>query len=474
MKLKNRLLFDFFLLLLVIPLCGQEPAYFQGSQAVRFPVGPDVYYYVLPCSESNLPPALPSITPLPSLCWPVRAAKVALVNGKRQASAFLIGSLKVSATNLKFVPFDPKESAFAFDSPLSAVGTQYDPNSQSAFFFTQQQGYQFAFLNACELCASGTTPPPLDKAKLEIVYKLFSTSLRTFAPVAEHINTLATNLRIEFTPQNQPVLTDPAGAMKLYGALNQRLADFCSEPARSCVQTFTRYQQCAATSSPSTCGPPPSCTSTCNIDPVAFKATQATLCTARNRNSASAVPDWTVVFLEQDALRAAHPATSLQIIPETPDQITARLSAIKQGCSVAQSYEVAQMSHLASLSTHNLASGATRPSQTSSTDTLRVPSVPEGLMRSYMLKTVQPVYPPVAKAAHVSGTVLLHAIVSREGTIADLSVISGPDLLRNAALDAVRQWTFSPYVVNGAPIEVGTSITVKFGFNKAAPPATQP
>ena len=67
-------------------------------------------------------------------------------------------------------------------------------------------------------------------------------------------------------------------------------------------------------------------------------------------------------------------------------------------------------------------------------------------------------------AAHVSGAVVLHAIISKTGTITDLQVISGPEMLRASALDAVRNWRYKPYLLNGEPTEVETTITVNFNF----------
>ncbi len=92
-----------------------------------------------------------------------------------------------------------------------------------------------------------------------------------------------------------------------------------------------------------------------------------------------------------------------------------------------------------------------------------------------MLKRVNPVYPPYAQAARVSGTVVLHAIISREGKIKELTVVSGPGLLQDAAADAVRQWVYKPYLLNGEPAEVDTTVSVNFILPtpKAAPGFSQ-
>jgi TonB family protein len=80
------------------------------------------------------------------------------------------------------------------------------------------------------------------------------------------------------------------------------------------------------------------------------------------------------------------------------------------------------------------------------------------------LSKVDPVYPAEAKAKHVQGAVILHAIISKTGTVERLDVISGPGMLVNSARDAVSQWTYKPYLLDGQPVEVETSITVNYTF----------
>jgi TonB family protein len=77
---------------------------------------------------------------------------------------------------------------------------------------------------------------------------------------------------------------------------------------------------------------------------------------------------------------------------------------------------------------------------------------------------VPPVYPMDAKKARVTGKVVLSAIIGKDGTVEHLSVDSGPSQLQQAAIDAVRQWTFQPYLLNGDPIEVETTINITFSL----------
>lgn len=98
--------------------------------------------------------------------------------------------------------------------------------------------------------------------------------------------------------------------------------------------------------------------------------------------------------------------------------------------------------------------------------------VAQGLLR----KSVAPEYPLVAKAAHVSGTVVLQASIGKDGQIHDLKAVSGPPMLLQAALDAVQQWEYEPYRLNGEPVEVLTTINVVFqlGEPKPQPSANSP
>lgn len=81
-----------------------------------------------------------------------------------------------------------------------------------------------------------------------------------------------------------------------------------------------------------------------------------------------------------------------------------------------------------------------------------------------LINRVQPVYPPLARQTRVAGTVRLHAIISKDGSVQQLEVITGHPLLVQAALDAVRQWRYRPTLLNGEPVEVDTTIDVIFSL----------
>lgn len=89
-------------------------------------------------------------------------------------------------------------------------------------------------------------------------------------------------------------------------------------------------------------------------------------------------------------------------------------------------------------------------------------NISAGVAVGMLIQKTMPVYPPIAKAARVQGTVVLQATISKQGTIQDLRVISGPAMLQQAALDAVRQWRYKPYLLNNEPVEVETTVNVIF------------
>jgi len=79
-----------------------------------------------------------------------------------------------------------------------------------------------------------------------------------------------------------------------------------------------------------------------------------------------------------------------------------------------------------------------------------------------LIYRVQPIYPPLARQARIQGAVELRAIISKAGTIENLVVLRGRPMLAPSAINAVRQWRYRPYLLNGEPVEVETEITVNF------------
>jgi len=115
--------------------------------------------------------------------------------------------------------------------------------------------------------------------------------------------------------------------------------------------------------------------------------------------------------------------------------------------------------------TQDQASPTQPPSSQAQPDSPEHVRLQVGVTRGMLVKKVPPKYPKKARKNHIEGTVVLHAKISKEGDVADLadlSVISGDPMLTQAALDAVKQWKYRPYLLGGKPVEVVTQITVNF------------
>jgi periplasmic protein TonB len=88
--------------------------------------------------------------------------------------------------------------------------------------------------------------------------------------------------------------------------------------------------------------------------------------------------------------------------------------------------------------------------------------VPADTMQRRIVHEVAPEYPEAARLEGVQGTVVLDAIVSAEGAVTEVQVVSGPEALSLAAIDAVRWWRYEPYILNGQPAMVETTVSINF------------
>ncbi len=92
--------------------------------------------------------------------------------------------------------------------------------------------------------------------------------------------------------------------------------------------------------------------------------------------------------------------------------------------------------------------------------------ISSGVMEGSLLAKFMPVYPAIAKAAGVHGTVMLQATISKNGTIENVRAVSGPLMLQQAAMDAVKTWRYRPYLLNSEPVEVETTVNVVFAMER--------
>jgi protein TonB len=92
--------------------------------------------------------------------------------------------------------------------------------------------------------------------------------------------------------------------------------------------------------------------------------------------------------------------------------------------------------------------------------------VSQGVTSGLLVRKIEPEYPAIARQARIQGQVVLEAVIAKDGTVQNLHVVSGHPLLVDAALAAVRRWRYRPYLLNGVPVEVETTVTVTFRFSQ--------
>jgi len=182
-----------------------------------------------------------------------------------------------------------------------------------------------------------------------------------------------------------------------------------------------------------------------------------------NTSSASAVSDDSATIPEKEV--AASPAKGTTSKPSTKSEEAPLL--VKSGTAPARHATPSVDAPAPSVIGMGApSSGAPLPSLSSGSTgpkpVLQTLNISQGVSSGLLLKKVQPMYPQNAMAMHVEGAVELMATISKTGTIANLKVLSGPPLLTRAASDAVKQWKYAPYLLNGEPVEIQTQITVNF------------
>jgi protein TonB len=149
---------------------------------------------------------------------------------------------------------------------------------------------------------------------------------------------------------------------------------------------------------------------------------------------------------------------------------TVRASADGKGATCLSSGEVVEQKQAAvriPLQASPEPSGAT--AQSNSTSGTALPAervrVSWGVSQSFLISKVPPIYPEVARRARVTGTVVLRALINQTGDVESLSLVSGHPLLAPAAMDAVKQWKYRPYLLNGKAVAVDTEIQVNFALS---------
>jgi protein TonB len=92
--------------------------------------------------------------------------------------------------------------------------------------------------------------------------------------------------------------------------------------------------------------------------------------------------------------------------------------------------------------------------------------VSQSVSQGLLIYRVEPKYPPIAQQAHIQGIVILTAVIGKDGIIQRLQLVSGHPMLATAAIDAVKQWRYKPYLLNGQPVEAETTVAVTFRLQR--------
>jgi TonB family protein len=259
---------------------------------------------------------------------------------------------------------------------------------------------------------------------------------------------MAQELQFSVTPENQPQDTASLETMRMYSSLNQQLADATEEPASSCLKSYAVYQACKAGDSPAGCGAAPSCRAVAPLPMIDFAGVRF--------NFPAGLEDTAV--LTPRAPRAAIDPAKIKTIPQD-----SRPPAVSQGIASGGGGGVSG------------GGAVVEAPRASPTGPARIAG---GVIAGARTSFVQPKYPQMAKLAHLSGTVVLRAIISKTGTIEDLEVsFATSPMFVLASINAVRQWTYRPYLLNGQPTEVDTTITVNYAMtdpSKKPPVQTGP
>jgi periplasmic protein TonB len=172
----------------------------------------------------------------------------------------------------------------------------------------------------------------------------------------------------------------------------------------------------------------------------------------RTTVNASAVPHPNVLDL---TLRAPRQIPSG--IPETNDDGPPQLGQLSGGTTGDMIGDPRGMPNVLRSGTQPVLPVAPPPERTAP---IRISHMSEG----DLIHKILPAYPPLARGARIQGQVILQAVISKQGTIENLRLLTGHPMLVRAAIEAVRQWRYRPYILNNEPVEVETQITVNFSL----------
>ncbi len=155
--------------------------------------------------------------------------------------------------------------------------------------------------------------------------------------------------------------------------------------------------------------------------------------------------------------------TSTSAEKPTHEALVVKSSASKLAQAQAeQAPQAIPVTGIASNSGDKALSGILQAAPTARTPVLRTVKVSQGVSQGLVIRRVSPDYPAQARQLRIEGTVQLEATIAKDGSVKDLKVVSGHPILSRAAVEAVKQWKYKPYLLNGAAVEIDTQIAVNF------------
>ena len=281
---------------------AQEPAFIGGDQAVRFEQAPGFFHYAALCRtatefKAQIPPnRLPREMTESAVCWYVMGSRPRAGGGAKDSPTSADGKLILSEHHVRFIPHDASQANLYMDLHPQEIEMKHEAGQPFASLATKEVLFSFRFSKLCPTCARGTPiPHGSNPALLEQEFKLVGDSLRNFHSGWSRTYALSSKIRIEVFAGNQPSGTDSPADMRFYGNLNLHLAEFCSEPAKSCIGSFATYETCKALSRASGCGQPPSCSASCAVSLSDLQNLQVRPCVQLDQQGASLLPDWSLL-----------------------------------------------------------------------------------------------------------------------------------------------------------------------------------
>lgn len=384
-------------------LRAQEAATMNGAPAVRFEQSPGFYSYVVFCKTTK-----EFTAQMPPAKLSPDSAEYGLcwyVSGwTTGGDNGAEGKLVVSEHHVRFLPRDPQSASLYVDFPREQVEVKTQPGQPDATLQGKGQVFHFRFSKLCGNCASGTPATPgFAPAVLDQEFGLLNSSIQRFYPAWRQIYQVSGGKGGEGQSANQVAKSAPPAGTRPAAASKAPSAPKAGVGAEARAEAASPSgPEVSAGANPSSAGASRSSASAA--------AKPATGSGVRSALSGSAAP----YSVPNSAVNAA-----VKPLPPGP-MFVPKMKPVKIG-----------------------------------------PGAADGLL----VKKVPPDYPLEAKLVRLEGTVVLHAIIDRSGEVSQVNAVSGPPLLESAAVDAVKQWQYRPYSMNGQPVDVETTVEVVFALD---------